>query len=182
MKTNQIAVSGVNGNQGTISVGLSSSLSLSMFDDTFSELAIKNITQPIKLQIATSSKAQTGFLEYNSESLMQIVNNLTSNFTLNSTYNFWSNKISLNPNATRAVFIHIRPENNTKNSTIGYVFWVKYGKSVSISDYDERKVFCPEDLTTQMNETFYYYFSNSSRNQSFVSFGIRELIKDEFDV
>lgn len=179
MKTNQMSVSGQNG-QKEAQVGFSTTLGFSIYNEYLNEFNISNTTKNIKLKIPVISSVNAEFIKYDLKSLKTIHYNLTSNLTSNYTYPFLMNKITVNPDANPALFIHIKPNNTNQFNFFGYVLWIRYGAQLNLKNYDDVKVFCPDDLTTQLNETFYLYFSDSIKSKSYVIYGIRELIENEF--
>jgi hypothetical protein len=175
MKINEIAVTGYNGNKDA-AINSSSQVGFSIYDSNLNEILIYNATKPIKIQIPiNSSVVKTDFIKYETNATNMLLNNLTKNFSSNS---LLINKIKISSSNNPAIFIHIKPSNI--NST-GYVLLVKYGVKLTFSSYDEFKVFCPkDDLISQMNETFYYFFSNETKFQPFFSYGLRELTIIEY--
>jgi hypothetical protein len=179
MKTNQITIMGLNGGKAA-PVNFSTTLGLNIYSNDFKEFTIANTSKLITLQIPISSSISVNFIKYDLNSSRIIQYNLTSNLTSNFTYPFFMNKITVNPDSNPALFVHIKPDNTSIYHNIGYVIWIKYGGQPTLQNYDDVKVFCPEDLITQLNESFYLYFSNSTQSKSFVNYAFRELVKSEF--
>lgn len=179
MKTNSLTVLGLNGPK-LAPVNFSTTLGLNIYSSNFQEVKIANTSKPITLQIPTSPSVSANFIKYDLNSSRIIQYNLTSNLSSNYTYPFFMNKITVIPEANPALFVHIKPSNTSIYNNIGYVIWIRYGAQLNLQNYDDVKVFCPDDLITQLNETFYLYFSNSTQSKSFVSYGFRELIRSEY--
>ncbi len=179
MKTNEITVLGLNkANQAP--VNFSTTLGLNIYNDNFKEIKIENASKNIVLKIPTSSSVSARFLKYDLNASRIIQYNLTSNLSSNFTYSFFMNKITVIQEANPALFIHIQPMNTSLYNNIGYVIWIRYGALLTLQNYDDVRIYCPEDLITQLNETFYLYFANSTQSKSFVSYGFRELITSEY--
>jgi hypothetical protein len=179
MKTNEMTVLGLNGAKQA-PVNFSTTVGLNIYNDDFKEVKIANTSKNIIIKIPTSSSVSARFIKYDLNASRIIQYNLTSNLSSNFTYSFFMNKITVIPEANPALFVHIQPVNTSLYNNVGYVLWIKYGAQLTLQNYDDVRVFCPDDLINQLNETFYLYFANSTQSKSFVSYGFRELIKSEY--
>jgi len=124
-----MAISGHNGNNETL-IGMSSSISLSIFDQNMNELEVAQTQIPIGLII----KRDPNMVDYS----FQYIN--TTQFQLSSY--FLSNALKLTAN-NASIHIELKP----LNDKLGYLFVLKLGNTPILnstySDYTSFKIFCP---------------------------------------
>ena len=127
--------------------------------------------------------------------------NIGSFMTINATSMFQnaSNKISiLNPkfifysinvtNQNVSLHIQIKPIVSSLIDKVAYLALLKFGSSANINEstqnFDLWDVFCPNDLRTEFNDSFYMFFSNVNTTngyQGFVGLAFHELDSNEFN-
>jgi hypothetical protein len=133
-----MAISGQNGNNETLT-GMSSSISLSIFDQNMNELEVAQTQMPIGLII----KRDPNMADYS----FQYIN--ITQFQLSSS--FLSNALKITAN-NASIHIELKPI----NENLGYLLVLKLGNTPILnstySDFTSFKIFCPSKL-------FYFYFN-----------------------
>ena len=165
--------SGHNGNNET-SIGLSSSIELSIYDSNGKEISIQNSKTPIDIRLPR---------DYASNLSYQYIN--TSKLSLSSEAQLLPNSFSIKSN-NASIHLQIKP----LDLSISYLVLLKFGYTPILNskkaDYDFFKVLCPNssDYVTLSNDSFYLFFLNSTQVngfKGFVGYGIRELTPNELN-
>jgi hypothetical protein len=170
----QVAVTGANGN--TCFLGSSQSVTISFYQTPNQQLNVSGLTTPISIWIPrTANLSVSPYQQFTASSLAsyQCLNNdvfMQTSFTL-------SNNNS----------IHVQFKPNNPNPNLGYLALLKFGSapklnSTAFSNYDQWKLFCPNDTTTQQKDTFFLFFVNMTIVNGFsgmVGFAVRELTSGE---
>lgn len=159
------AYPGINAND--IILNGSKTLALTLYNDLKTEISISNASSPFQFTIPVDQDL-TSFTQ---NSLKQNSNNV---LTLDG-FNVTKNNVS--------IFYHIKPS----NKLLGYFVSLRFGAYTVLNStaklYDVSSIFCPNNLRTENNESFYVLFANISHTinyKGFVGAGYKELNTTEF--
>ena len=131
-----MAVTGANGDNET-NIGLSKSISYSLYDENKNEILVKDQKKPIEYWIPKDATVAIEPFKY-----IEVVRGGNENSTNTSFINgFYVNGFKLK-GSNVSVHVQIKPSN--KNS-FGYLLLLKFGENPAAitSFFDEWKIFCP---------------------------------------
>ena len=167
-------------------IGNSKSFSYSIYDEHAQEIPVANQPNPIDFWISKDPTISVSPFQYvNALNASQLPTNKT-NFTtqVKSLLNgglfingFIVNGLTLSGNNI-SIHIQIKPT----NTNVSYLSFLKFGKNPVFQNdnnlYDMMNLFCPEDLITQGNDTFYLIFANMTKvngYKGYVGFSLIEI-------
>ena len=167
-----MALSGSNGDTQS-NIGSSRSISFGFYDENSAEIHVTNQLKPIEFWISKDQSVAVRPFQ-----LINVVN--TSSLNVSSAKyqiinSFLVNGFNLS-NGNSSMHIQIKPQN-----TLSFIALVKFGDNPVFNSnyYDLMSLFCPNDLVSQGNDSFYLMFANMSqlyaRNGSYVGLAIAEI-------
>lgn len=173
-----MALTGYNGDNET-NIQISRSLDYSIYDENYNELVVKNVSKPIDLWISRDTSVKIN--------PFQFVNALNSSIINASSYVELGGSQLINgyivngfnmSGQNQSIHIQIKPSNLTKS----YLTLLKFGNNPLLQKnnfyFDSMEIFCPNDLRTEANYSFYLIFLNMSRVNAFkgyVGFSLVEI-------
>jgi hypothetical protein len=152
-------------------------------DSSNSKLDVSNLKTPIDFYIQRNpSNLNIGsFMTINATSMFK---NASASSTLNPKFVYYSINVT---NQNVSLHIQIKPLLSSLSDQVGYLALLKFGSSANLNqssqDFDLWNVFCPRDLRTEFNDSFYMFFSNintTNGHQGFVGLAFHELDSSEF--
>ena len=172
-----MALTGTNGDNVT-NIGLSKSISFSIYDEFNKEIEVSNQKNPIDFWISKdTSGVNKQFMLVNalnattinasSPSFSQDGSVLINGFMV-SGFNLSGSNVSMH--------IQLKPQ----NKSLSYLTLIKLGDNPALSNsyYDMLHVFCPTDLTNEDNDSYYLMFANMSfvnAHKGYVGFSVAEI-------
>jgi hypothetical protein len=172
----QVAVAG--SNAVSSNVGNSQTVTVSFFQSNSQALTVQGLTDPLSIWIPRTSGIES-VPDY-----QKITANYTS--TLQCLFNdvFLQNTFTIS--SSSSIHIQFKPASSQNSNNVGYLFLLKFGSipqlNSTVAIYDMWQLYCPSDMTTQLNESFFLFFANQSHVGSFtgnVDIAIRELSAQE---
>ena len=182
-----MALTGNNGDNET-NIGLSRSISFSIYDENNKEIQVNNQQKPIELWISRDADVQIQPFQI-IDALNASINN-NNNLTLNSSLissklinGFIVSGFNLN-GSNSSIHIQIKPNNKSTS----YLTMLKFGDNPNLQlnnkYYDLLNLYCPNDLIIEQNDSFYLIFANMSKVNSFkgyIGFSIIEINSNELN-
>lgn len=141
-----MALTAYNGDNET-KIGLSKSLSYSLYDQNKNEIEISNQQLPIKFWIPKDTKVQVESYKYiNASQNSQNKNASNSSFQLLNGFLLQGFRLS---GLNISIHIQLKPV----NKSIGYLILLKFGDNPIASNeyFDEWRVFCPTGMRSFMH-------------------------------
>ena len=131
-----MAVTGANGDNET-NIGLSKSISYSLYDENKNEILVKDQKKPIEYWIPKDATVAIEPFKY-IEAVREGNENSSNTSFING---YYMNGFRLKGNNV-SVHVQIKPLNNT---SLGYLFLLKFGDNPKATSrlFDEWKMFCP---------------------------------------
>jgi hypothetical protein len=180
-----MALTGNNGDNET-HIGMSKSVSYNIYDENVNEMPVHNLNNKIEYWIPKDTSLPIEPYSFinsiNTTGLVGFDVLTQTNRTIPYAYSngFIYNGFKLT-GSNVSIHIQIKPDN--KSSPNGYLFLLKFGDNPALNSttqsFDDLKIFCPStDLKPEYNDSFYLFFMNISRVNSFtgyVGYSIREL-------
>ena len=172
-----MALAGSNGNNET-NIGSSRSVSYSIYDENSNEIPVNNLATPIDFWIAKDPSVPIKPYKYVYAMNASQLNSSQSLAYLNDSQvkdGFILTGLSLT-GANLSVHIQLKPINKSLN----YLCMIKFGDNPSLinHNYDALNIFCPSDLLSESNDSFYLTFLNMTQVNGFKGYlgiAIREL-------
>jgi hypothetical protein len=172
-----MALAGSNGNQET-NIGTSRSLEYSIYDDGLNEIPVNDLATPIDYWIGKDPSVPITPYKYVNAINASQLNSSQSLAYLNDSLvkdGFMVTGLSLT-GANVSVHIQLKPLNKSLN----YLTLVKFGDNPALVNqfYDKLTIFCPSDLLSEANDSFYLTFLNMSQVDGFKGYfglAIREI-------
>ena len=172
-----MALTGSNGNNQT-NIGSSRSLGYSIYDENSNEIPVNNLATPINFWIGKDPNVPITPYKYVNAINASQLNTSQSLAYLNDSQVincFIVTGLSLN-GANISIHIQLKPINVSLN----YLLLVKFGDNPLLQNhfYDKMNIFCPSDLMSEANESFYLTFLNMSQVNGFrgyLGIAIREI-------
>jgi hypothetical protein len=169
-----VAVVGSNGRESN--VGSSKTVTVSFFQSTRDPLDVSSLSQPLSIWIPRSSTDNIqGFLTLKASYVSSLA----------CTYNDIFLQTSITTTTSGSIHIQFKTRSEGTRS-VGYLVLLKFGLAPklnsSYSDFDLWQVYCSNDTTAQLEETFFLFFVNVSTvngRSGFVGIAFRELSKTE---
>ncbi len=152
-------------------------------DSSNSKLNVNNLKTPIDFYIQRNPKTLNigSFMTINASSMF---NQTSTKSVLNPKFVYYSINVT---NQNVSLHIQIKPLTESYEE-IGYLALLKFGSSANLNqssqDFDLWNVFCPSDLRTEFNDTFYMFFSNvntTNGHTGFVGLAFHELDSAELN-
>ena len=173
-----MALTGYNGDNET-SIQMSRSLDYSIYDENFNEIPVFNTAKPIDMWISRdTSVALDPFQQINALNASMI--NASSNSDLGGSQlinGFIVNGFNMS-GSNQSIHIQLKPANQAAS----YLTLLKFGNNPLLQKnnyyFDWLEIFCPNDLRTEANYSFYLIFLNMSRVNAFkgyVGFSLVEI-------
>ena len=178
-----MALTGANGNNQT-NIGSSRSISLSIYDDSLNEIPVDNLANPIDFFIAKDPSVPITPYKYISAVNATQLNTSQSLSYLNDSEvidGFIVTGLHLS-GANVSVHIQLQPI----NTTLKYLTMVKFGDNPKLKNqyFDSLNIFCPSDLISEENSSFYLTFLNMSKVNGYLGYlgiSIIEIQSDSID-
>jgi hypothetical protein len=166
----KVAVVGANGIESN--VDSSKTVTLSFFYNINQKLNVNSLSTPISITIPKSDSLNvTGFQSITLSSLSSLTCNYNDLFV----------QYTVTIKQSNSIHIQIK-----QTQGLGYLVLLKFGSApklnLTYSNYDLWKLYCPNDVVTQLNETFHLFFVNTATVNGFngnVGYAIRELTSAE---
>jgi hypothetical protein len=175
-----MALTGGNGDNET-KIGSSRSISYSLYDENKNEIPIANLNKKIEYWIPKDSSVAIEPYKLIDALNATMVNDTTKLVYMNGTI---INGFKLT-GTNSSLHVQIKPDNLNPSiiSMVGYLFLLKFGDNPVLSSttkyFDEWSIYCPStDLIPEYNESYYLFFMNMTRVNSFngyVGYSLREL-------
>jgi hypothetical protein len=173
-----MALTGYNGDNET-SIQMSRSLDYSIYDENLNEIPVYNLSKPIDLWISRDTSVTLNqFQQINAVNASMI--NASSNSDLGGSKlidGFIVNGFNMS-GSNQSIHIQIKPANQTAS----YLTLLKFGNNPLLQKnnyyFDWLEIFCPNDLRTEANYSYYLIFLNMSRVNGFkgyVGFSLVEI-------
>jgi hypothetical protein len=146
---------------------------------------VNNLQKPIDFYIQRDLKTLNigSFMTINATSMFQ--NSSNTNSILNPKFVFYSINVT---NQNVSLHIQIKPIVSSLSDKVGYLALLKFGSSANLNEstqnFDLWNVFCPTDLRSEFNDSFYMFFSNVNTTngyQGFVGLAFHELDSNEYN-